>query len=84
MPKQQVPKQQEQQQRQQLEQQERQLEQQRQQLVLEQVQELRQVLVQVQVLLLSYRKQPGQQPTGRRSTEFFSWFSFKVLTKILR
>jgi hypothetical protein len=36
-----------------------------------------QVSVQEQQLLLSYRKQPEQQPAGRRSTESFSWISLK-------
>ncbi len=61
-----------------------QLERQEQQLVptlLVLVLEQRLALEQEQQLLLSYRKQPRQQPTGKRSTEFFSWYSLKYVQK---
>jgi hypothetical protein len=35
--------------------------------------------LQEQQLLLSCRKQPGQQPTGTRSTVFFSWIFLQSL-----
>lgn len=58
---------------------ERQQEQQLVLMLLALVLEQRLALEQEQPLLLSYRKQPGQQPTGKRSTEFFSWYSFKYV-----